>query len=1044
MSWQCAACLQTNPAGTQFCGHCGARATPATKQTPDTLAATMAELAGLLKNTSGEARERSDERRLITALFADVSGFTTLADRLDPEQLIERMDPILERMGQIVERYDGYVTKYAGDAILAFFGAPISHEDDAIRAVLAARDMHREIAEVVSTLPADVQHLTLHIGVNTGHVVTGFRGGQVRLDYSVLGDAVNVAQRLEAASSSGEVYVGETTYELARKALSFAPVGELVVKGKPAPVRAWRFVGADDEAPGVGLSSDGSATFGRDTELAAVEDALTAVRRGQSVLLALVGEPGVGKSRLLREARLRAEAAGMQWVAARCLSYGAGLPYRPYLDLVRQMADVQSSAEPDDVRAAVTALAGRLGLDAEAAFLVHAAGVSTAEIPPAIRENAQVLAHRMREALVAVLLETARRAPLVVAIEDLHWMDSASLEVTRQLAARGAELPLGLACTLRPEGRSAFDALGGDAGRARVVELSGLDRRAAAELAASILGGPIEPQTLDGLIARTGGNALFVQEVVRSLVDAGAFVTAPSGAYITAGDEVLDVPSTVESVLAARIDLLPREAADVLQVASVIGRDVRPALLRELIAGSSADLDSVIDLLVERQFIDRVIEAAEPRLLFHHALVADVAYGRLLRRQRQELHRRLVGVGLRLYGSGDDVIDLLARHAYLGGLGADALPYIVGAADRASAVFANAQAMTYLQQAIDIAEADARAGEQLPDLLLKLAELQGRTGRFEDAARTYRRVRDITDDAAAAIAEAAAVSRLDRTGECLELLEAVERTHSDLTADQHAQIAFERGRALAITGNVAEGIEICSHGIAGLVAAGEGGSVREAELRTMRARQLSIVGANSDALADLAIAVDILEAAGDLPRLATALRVLGGAQSDADTADEGIRTLERALNVARQVGHAEEIGACSINLGYQLWDVGRREEAIAYDEQAVAAFESMGLKGGVANAKVNMCDKLLDLERWDEARSIAEEALVIARDAGRQMWHAGALAVLSIVASAQADYPAAIDHAERAVAIYEAMGYASRASEIRQRADEARRLMAAD
>ena len=157
------------------------------------------------------------------------------------------MDPILERMGQIVERYEGHVNKYAGDAILAFFGAPVAHEDDAVRALLAARDMHREIAEVVATLPTDVSHLTLHIGVNTGHVVTGFRGGQVRLDYSVLGDAVNVAQRLEAASSSGEIYVGDLTYELARKALPFQSVGEIVVKGKPAPIKAWRLL-EDGEA----------------------------------------------------------------------------------------------------------------------------------------------------------------------------------------------------------------------------------------------------------------------------------------------------------------------------------------------------------------------------------------------------------------------------------------------------------------------------------------------------------------------------------------------------------------------------------------------------------------------------------------------------------------------------------------------------------------------------------------------------------------------------------------------------------------------------
>ena len=1044
MTWQCTNCLQTNPDGTGFCGHCGARAAEVVAAADDLargVAQSAAELAASAQPGGVPASEFGEQRRLITVVFADVSGFTPLADRLDAEEVAAAIDPILARMAEIIKRYDGHVHQYAGDAVIAFFGAPVAHEDDAVRALLAARDMHREVAEVVAELPAEVQHVQLHIGVNTGHVVTGFRRDGVRLDYYALGDAVNVAARLEAACPVGEVYVGELTRRLAGTAVSFEAVGDLVVKGKPMPVPAWRLAG--DNAP-VATAPGQQAILGRDGELAVVSEALATVRTGVSGMLGIVGEPGVGKSRLLQEMRELAEGAGMRWLATRCLSYGAALAYRPYLDLLHGMAGVQVGDPPEHVRARICALAHDLGLqDDELPYLTSVAGVPAPEIPDPVRTNAQALRVRVQEALVAVVLAAASRSPLVLAIEDVHWMDSASATVTALLMSRSGNVPVCVALTTRPEGCPVVAKLAGTR-PPNLVELTGLEPGAVHRMAEGILGGPLESGTTDRLLARTGGNALFVQEVVRSLIDADVFVRTPSGWAIDPGSTVPEVPSNVESVLAARIDMLPEEAADALLVASVIGRDVRLPLLRALVSKRDESLDRIVDTLVARQFMDRVADADDQRVVFHHALVADVAYGRLLRKRRRTLHRRLLETALRLYGDGDDSIDLLARNAYLGGMGADGLPYIERAADRATALFANAEALTFLEQAIEIVEADATVADRLPDLLTKLARLQERTGRFEAAVQTYHRVHAMTRAASAAISEAAALGRIDRVQDCLDLLDAVESEHADLTPEQRARIAVERGRASALSGHPPVAVEVLTAGLAELAAAGLSGSVAEAELLTLRARLLEVSSAMEDGLADTRRAAATLEAHGDMPRLVTTLRVMGGICSDLpDGQAEGIAILERALQIARQVGHAEEIGAVSINLGWALWSAGRREEAMDYERGAAVAFESMGLRAGVANAKVNLTDHLMDLERWDEAEQVCREALELAREAGHQVWYAGAVADLGEIAMNRGEYQTAVSYAEEAEALFTQMGDEKRAAPRRELIERARALMAA-
>ena len=326
--------------GSRFCGHCGAAqsAVPAAPTQRDDVAdALRSFVAGPVADRLVEAGGRlPEERRLITALFADVSGFTSLADRLDPEQLLEVIDPVIAGLSSIVGRYEGYVEKFAGDALLALFGAPVAHEDDADRALLVALEMHEELARLCATLPHEPE-LTVHIGVNSGHGIARILGSEARMDYAVLGDSVILAQRLESAAPPGETYVSELTVRLAEDGFEFEPVGELTLKGKAEPVPAWRLVGRREATRATGTSR----LIGRERELAEIVAALTPPRIAGPPSPSSASRASASRSWPRRHARAsrRRASAGSRLAASRT---APALAYRPFVELLRQDADAMT------------------------------------------------------------------------------------------------------------------------------------------------------------------------------------------------------------------------------------------------------------------------------------------------------------------------------------------------------------------------------------------------------------------------------------------------------------------------------------------------------------------------------------------------------------------------------------------------------------------------------------------------------------------------------------------------------------------------------
>ena len=967
----------------RFCGHCGAAqsADPAAPERDDVADALRSFVSGPVADRLVEAGGRlPEERRLITALFADVSGFTSLADRLDPEQLLEVIDPVIAGLSTIVGRYEGYVEKFAGDALLALFGAPVAHEDDADRALLVALEMHEELGRLCATLPHEPE-LTVHIGVNSGHGIARILGSEARMDYAVLGDSVILAQRLESAAPPGETYVSELTVRLAEDGFEFEPVGELTLKGKAEPVSAWRLVGRREATRTTGISR----LIGRERELAEIVAALTPPTADRGAAVAVVGEPGVGKSKLAEAARARVEEAGVRWLETRCLSYGAGLAYRPFVELLRQ--DEEAMANPYFARLLGEETHGQLG-----------------ELEP------EAFRRGLHAAFGEWLARLGQDRPTVVAIEDLHWADASSLALLEELVDLTETERVGLFLAARPEAFERLEELTQRARAQALIRLDALDESGVEALIGSLLDAPAPAELASFVAARSGGNPLFVRELVRSLQDSGTLHAEDGSWHLLPGWDENELPPTIEEVLAARIDLLPRAAAAVLATASVIGRRIGMELLSAVL-DDPPDLDASLDALVTAGFLDRAHGDSYERLVFHHALVQDVAYARLLRRRRRDLHQRVAEVAERAFGAGDNVIDLLARHLYLGEAGAKAVEYLRRAGERSQRLYANEEAILHFSRACELAPDDA-------EVRLELAELRELVGDYTEALELYRHVRDATGDVRAWRGEA---STLRKRGEYVAALAIVaEALGSDaLALADPTPLWLEQGLTLAVAGRFGEAIDVFEAGLE--PARARGGSIAGHMLLGL-ARAETIEEQLESALSHALEAESIFEQAGDIRALATTMRLVGDLHRNRGDLDDAARDLRRGLELAERTGSVEEIGGCLINLSLVEIEREAFEDSIACSRRAIEEFERIGHPAGLALGYGNLAYALTLTGAFDEAYPHSQRALELAESIGNGLAIADIRDTIAQIKLGQERYVEAAEEAERAAAKFLEMG----------------------
>ena len=994
-------------ANDRFCSTCGtpiaaAQAAPV----PPSIAPEPAriESSSLQVPALGEAA-LGEQRKVVTILFADLSGSTPLAEKLDPEDLRGILSSYFNALARQIRRYEGTIDKYIGDAVMAVFGAPLSHEDDAERAIRAALAMQRSIQTLNDDL--ERQHgvrLSLRIGINTGEVVAGLLGGDVQSAYTVVGDAVNTAQRFESVAPLNQVLVSETTRRLALHAFEFETLPAVTLKGKAEPVAAYRVIRRRDDE----IEPDVSPLIGREAELATLRAALEGAVAGAGRLVHIRGEAGVGKSRLATEFRL-ALGPDIERMSARCASYETNTPYALIAELIRGAFRIHAVDDEAAARAAILAGLERFGAPAEESateLLLDIVGFSgRSAIEPEQTRRLLLLVLR------TVLERASQQRPLVIVAEDLQWCDPASREILAELARDITGLRGLFISTARAAWSVPWEA--------EPLELAPLGERDARALIEEVFEGRADEATVRAVFDRTGGNPFFIEEVSRELKRGGSVV-----------------PATVQEVLEARLDRLGDRPGRVVRVAACIGQNFWYRLLEQLVRDGPLAPD--LATLEEEAFV--VAKAMEPErtYAFRQALIREVAYQIQLLATRRSTHTAIGRALEALYPDRlDEFIDLLAYHYERGEDPLKALEWLTRAGDRARSLYANTEALTLYASALRVAR-DGTGPLDAAAILERIGDVQQLTGKYDLAVESYRQARGRTPGLSRP-----GVARLLRKvgmtlrakGEYDESLVTLGEASQILADDEDveaARIAVQVGQIHFRQGRYEDARDVITEGVALGERLGADDAVAEG---------LKLLGNVANNVGDLRGAIELYERTGaayerlgDLVGIADIHSNLAMLYRRMDRFAESEAAYRESLALREKVGHVWGIATTHNNLGELHRTRGEPLAAIPSYEQAMEIFERIGARVEASVVLMNLGAARVEARDVDRGRADLQEAARHFVELGGTKFLPSVYRDLAAAALAAGELDEAHQSAERALGL-------ARAGKVRQTEAVVQRLL---
>lgn len=918
------------------------------------------------------------ERRVVTMLFCDIRGSTEAAEQLDPEEWSEIVNGAFEHMIKPVYTYEGTVARLMGDGILAFFGAPLAHEDDPQRAVLAGLDIvstivpYREKIKQAWGIDFDVR-----VGVNTGLVVVGAVGSDLRMEYTALGDAINLAARMEQTAEPGTVRIAYDTYKLVKPLFEFEELGDIKVKGKEEPVKAYRVLGRRTAVLRVrGIEGLHAEMVGRDVEMRTMRSLVNDVKQGVGRIVCVLGEAGLGKSRLVSETRQFFEqlpGPDSDWFETTSLSYESNQAYGLFQRLLRRVSGIGYDDAPRMMQKKLSALAENLPPEHhdrakqlfEALFgLLSSNGSQPLEGDTFKRELLEIMSAWWRA--------TFSSRPTVLVFDDMHWADAASIELLRELLPLTGELGLVLICAFRAERQAPawqikMVADGEHRHRYTEVSLRPLSESESNELVNRLLMIPDIPDNLRAsILEKSDGNPFFIEEVVRSLIENGVVVPeerlvdgAPKRYWVTTRDVTsFSIPDNLQSLLAARMDRLEEATRATLQLASVIGRSFFLRVLRA-VDESSPELDKHVGTLLRMDLIRESARVPEVEYSFRNPLTQEAVYETILLRRRREFHRRVGEVMEDIYRDRlEGLHGLLAHHFTLAGEHEKAIGHFRKASRQALTVYAYDEADQNLHAALQLLDADPKTAihltlfEEIGDVCRLVRDFSMATSYYQLALEAWETLEN---------REAMVAVRLHR-----KIVEIATDTKWSVDADTYRGIG-EISQASRVS------LKASLQKMNGEAAHAE--TVRSLVALSVDAWRVQSPTDWESAQQFAQDAVTMAEQLGDAALLSRALGALANVLDGRSKLREHVQVAQRRLEVSEgeQFDDVREQIDALRGMGVAFMYVGEYRQALPMLEEAAERATKIKAIDQVANALGIKAQCLFRMDRWDDVLKVEEK-----------------------------------------------------------------------
>jgi class 3 adenylate cyclase/tetratricopeptide (TPR) repeat protein len=1006
MELECPRCKAKLPLGKKFCGECGYQLTKPSETPQVDYSSPQSYTPKFLAEKILTTRSAMEgERKLVTVLFADVANFTTLSEKLDPEEVHTIMDGCFKILMDEIHKYEGTINQFTGDGVMALFGAPIAHEDHAQRACYAALSSQKALALYEEKVKREFGvEFKMRMGLNSGPVVVGSIGDNLRMDYTAQGDTANLAARMESASAPGTALVSGNTHRLVREYFEFIPKGSIQVKGKGEPQEAYELVGAKEVETRLEAATlrGLTALVGRSPEMEFLRASFDRVKDGDAQIVDVVGEAGVGKSRLVYEFR-RTLGDRVTFLTCRCLNYGRNVNFLPVKDLLRSIFSIKERMEETEVAARIEQKA-RNGLEAMVPFFKDLLSLKVDD-PKFTMLDAEGRKYATFEAVKELLIHLSKAKPLVVFLEDIHWIDGISEDLFTFFSRCMRGHPVLMLTAYRPEGSPRW-AIGAQSYHRLVLET--LSSGSSVQLVHNILGGlSLDQEVEQRVVEKTGGNPFFVEEIVRELTDRGDIVRVGDSYRPTRPMDELRIPDTVQGVLAARMDRLSEDLKRTMQVASVIGRDFAFRILKGIME-LGEDLRAQLTNLVRLEILYEKALYPELEYIFKHALIQEVAYESLLRQRRQEIHGRIARTIEQIYGDRlEEHHEILAHHYERSASPEKALEYLVVAAEKSNRKGAVQTTREFAVRARELAQ---NVGLELaPAVQAKLYDLEARAslhvGDVDSALAGFRAVREISRQHGMLKQEKKALRGLadivvyapatEKSHVSLNEIRAWAQGHDDKELESVAvtNIGLAKGRG----GDPAEGLQLVCESEQLAMQSGKPGTVFFARL--IRAVLERWLGRPNKTIELTEGVVELLRMRFGLSGLPAAIQIRGIALAEIGRIEEAMNVIRTGIDLCEKYGAIYRLGALYNCLGYcygelrlpaRALDHNIRGEEIARRLFRKSNMGSMNHAEMIGHAAINTIENLLEQgetdNAWDRLESFQQESRGAIYDAARWPW----------------------------------------------------------